>query len=155
MPVRTQGSPLALAVVAQHEEVAHRVPCSRMQQCLGAEAGPLCAPAAQIQVLRPVHWLHPRAVMLTALYESLTSDPAIRGHIPPRLRDLLEFHRTLIRYTDEPAASGSTHAHEQARGGLHRASLSVHAPCNPCRPQASTTPPASIHAHADVQPAMR
>jgi hypothetical protein len=70
----------------------------------------------QIQVLRPVHWLHPRAVMLTALYESLTSDPAIRGHVPPRLRDLLEFHRTLIRYTDGPAASaGTTHAHEQAR----------------------------------------
>ena len=64
----------------------------------------MCVCRAQIQVLRPVHWLHPRAVMLTVLYESLTRDPHICNNIPRRLRGLLEFHRTMICY-DEPVAA--------------------------------------------------
>ncbi|EIE23845.1 hypothetical protein COCSUDRAFT_47030 [Coccomyxa subellipsoidea C-169] len=54
-----------------------------------------------IQVVHPVHWLHPRAVMLQVLYDSLVGDPFIAPRIPPRLLDLLEYHRTLIFYDDE------------------------------------------------------
>ncbi|EIE19526.1 hypothetical protein COCSUDRAFT_67679 [Coccomyxa subellipsoidea C-169] len=55
----------------------------------------------QIQVLYPVHWLHPRAVMLQVLYDSLMGDPWIAPRVPPRLLDLLEYHRTLIFYDNE------------------------------------------------------
>ncbi|KAK9918884.1 hypothetical protein WJX75_007810 [Coccomyxa subellipsoidea] len=55
----------------------------------------------QIQVLYPVHWLHPRAIMLQVLYDSLMGDPYIAPRIPPRLLDLLEYHRTLIMYDDD------------------------------------------------------
>ncbi|BDA46495.1 hypothetical protein COCOBI_08-5880 [Coccomyxa sp. Obi] len=55
----------------------------------------------QIQVLYPVHWLHPRAVMLQVLYDSLLGDPYIAPRVPPRLLDLLEYHKTLIYYDDD------------------------------------------------------
>lgn len=55
----------------------------------------------QLQCLKPVHWLHPRAVMLQVLYDSLMADPYICNNIPPRLLDLLEFHKTMILYDDD------------------------------------------------------
>ena len=45
-----------------------------------------------------MHYLHPRAVLLITLHQSLTRDPYIRGYIPRRLRACLEFHRTVIVY---------------------------------------------------------
>ncbi len=38
---------------------------------------------------------------LQVLYDSLVGDPFIAPRIPPRLLDLLEYHRTLIFYDDD------------------------------------------------------
>lgn len=38
---------------------------------------------------------------LQVLYDSLVGDPFIAPRIPPRLLDLLEYHRTLIFYDNE------------------------------------------------------
>lgn len=79
---------------------------------------------AQIQQLHPVHWLHPRAVMLTTLYASLTADPRIRCNIPPRLKELLEFHRSLIVWENEDDAT----AEEDAAQEEVRVAWQLHCP---------------------------
>ena len=50
----------------------------------------------QIQTVGPMHWLHPRAIMVTTLYDSLVICPGM----PKRLRACLEFQKSLIRYVD-------------------------------------------------------
>ena len=90
---------------------------------------------AQIQVLRPVHYLHPRAVMLVTLYESLTGDPHICNNIPPRLLELLEYHRTLVLYDDDDIMREIFHgAVEQQQVREHRmhARADMHAQAQAC-----------------------
>jgi hypothetical protein len=50
----------------------------------------------QIQTVGHMHWLHPRAIMVATLYDSLVICPGM----PKRLRACLEFQKSLIRYVD-------------------------------------------------------
>ena len=58
---------------------------------------------AQIQKIMPVHWLHPRAIMIATLYDCIVTCPGA----PKRLLECLVFHKSLIRYEDYPPRSGS------------------------------------------------
>ena len=58
---------------------------------------------AQIQKIMPVHWLHPRAIMIATLYDCIVICPGA----PKRLLECLVFHKSLIRYEDYPPRSGS------------------------------------------------
>ena len=50
----------------------------------------------QIQTVGPIHWLHPRAIMVSTLYDSIVICPGA----PKRLLECLVFHKSLIRYVD-------------------------------------------------------
>ena len=50
----------------------------------------------QIQTVGPIHWLHPRAIMVATLYDSIVICPGA----PKRLLECLVFHKSLIRYVD-------------------------------------------------------
>ena len=54
---------------------------------------PVCV---QIQTVGPIHWLHPRAIMVATLYDSIVICPGA----PKRLLECLVFHKSLIRYVD-------------------------------------------------------
>ena len=57
----------------------------------------------QIQTVGPIHWLHPRAIMVATLYDSIVLCPGA----PKRLLDCLLFHKSLIRYQDpHPGMAG-------------------------------------------------
>ena len=51
---------------------------------------------AQIQTVGSIHWLHPRAIMVATLYDSIVICPGA----PKRLLECLVFHKSLIRYVD-------------------------------------------------------
>ncbi|CAL5227508.1 g10493 [Coccomyxa viridis] len=60
----------------------------------------------QIQTVGPIHWLHPRAIMVATLYDSIVLCPGA----PQRLLDCLLFHKSLIRYQDpHPGMAGWQH----------------------------------------------
>ena len=81
-------------------------PCSLLsgQELLRSISGTDSLTAhAQIQKIMPVHWLHPRAVMIATLYDCIVTCPGA----PKRLLECLVFHKSLIRYEDYPPRSGS------------------------------------------------
>lgn len=52
------------------------------------------------------------------LYDSLMGDPYIAPRVPPRLLDLLEYHRTLIFYDDEDEEYFYDNAEQQVQSQL-------------------------------------
>ena len=62
--------------------------CSKMRLRLGRK-------------LYPVPHSNLSRAAVQVLYDSLMGDPYIAPRIPPRLLDLLEYHRTLIMYDDD------------------------------------------------------
>ena len=63
----------------------------------------MCCGCTQIQTVGPIHWLHPRAIMVATLYDSIILCPGA----PKRLLDCLLFHKSLIRYQDpHPGLAG-------------------------------------------------
>ena len=74
------------------------------EELLGSVSGTDFVSAhAQIQKIMPVHWLHPRAIMIATLYDCIVTCPGA----PKRLLECLIFHKSLIRYEDYRPHSGS------------------------------------------------
>lgn len=52
---------------------------------------------------------------MQVLYDSLLGDPYIAPRVPPRLLDLLEYHKTLIYYDDDEEEYYDDDAEQQVR----------------------------------------
>ncbi len=94
------GVPAAAPVASlqcQSRAIYHQI----RARAAGANYAHMCC--AQIQTVGPIHWLHPRAIMVATLYDSIVLCPGA----PKRLLDCLLFHKSLIRYQDpHPGMAG-------------------------------------------------